>query len=173
MAARRTVVRSRGFRPSTSWSGVISTGYTTVNPSSKIEVAFFTGIDSDITIRRTRGLLSIASDQSAAIEETIGAFGACVISDHAQGVGISAMPDPANDISEDLWAVYVPFMQIGELSSVSGAESAMAYPFDSKAMRKLPTGYSYVFVLANNHPSHSLQFAVNIRVLASLTGTGR
>jgi hypothetical protein len=141
--------------------------------SSKVIVAaFVSGTDSELTIRRVRGTLSIATDQATADEQQIGSIGAGVFNTTAVTIGAASLPDPETDIGADIWSVYVPFIRKFEFITGAGFDPnlAMAYDLDSKAMRRMPTGYTFAFVLANAHATHGLLWAVNIRVLVSLTG---
>jgi len=62
------------------------------------------------TVVRTRGILSIQSDQAAAIENQFFAYGHCVVSDQATAIGVTAVPTPDTDDTSDLWFVYERLM---------------------------------------------------------------
>ena len=172
MAARRQFQRGRRpFRPGTGWAGLQSTVYTVVGGATKVLLATFVpapGEEAGVTVRRVRGLLSIVSDQAAAVESQFGVMGFGVFNDTAIAAGVASLPDPVTDVQDDIWFVYVPFLQETDQSAQVGSYAA-PYPFDSKAMRKVPQGYSVGVVLANAHATQSLKFAVNIRLLSSET----
>ena len=59
------------------------------------------------TVVRTRGLLTIWSDQVAVAESPQGIFGMIVVKDTAAQIGSTALPDPLNEVDDD-WYVYQP-----------------------------------------------------------------
>jgi len=170
MAARRQRTTRRGFRPSPSWAGVASAAYTVLPAASKVLVTSFVPTLTDVgeTVRRTRGHLSVGTDQAAAIEEQIGALGAGVFSDTAIAAGITALPDPITNIGDEFWFVYQPFIRKG-MDSSAAAPTFTEYMIDSKAMRKVPPGYSVAIIMANAHATFGLEWAVNLRILGSTT----
>ena len=149
-----------------SWARSTPTTQTTVPAANKIFAASATlsnpGIDE--TVRRTRGGIWIQSDQSAAIENQLGALGAIVITDQAASVGITAIPDPITDASDDGWFIWLPFNQSGDLSA---GRTGYWHEFDSKAMRKVSEGFQVAFVVANGSASNGLQFSLSFSLLAS------
>ena len=58
------------------------------------------------TVVRTRGFYHVRSDQNAADETYHAAIGACVVSDQAVAIGVTAVPTPNTDRASDLWFVY-------------------------------------------------------------------
>jgi len=67
------------------------------------------------------------------------AFGMCMVSSTAAGIGVTAVPGPITDIGWDGWFVY----EVGTLESASadvtvqpGNNTAQRIMIDSKAMRK-------------------------------------
>ena len=160
-------------RPSNrEWVSELTTSMVTLAPASKVLVTTFVlsnpGIDE--TVLRTVGGIAIASDQSAADEEQLGALGICVVTDRAITVGITAVLDPVTEADDDFWLLYVPFAQRTNLALTG--PSSVWYPFDSKGKRVLHNGYSLAVVVANASASFSIQFAMNIRELAMVRGTG-
>ncbi len=160
--------RGGGTRPPRrlGWSRLLASGMTTVPASSKVLLATATlsnpGIDE--TVRRTRGGIWIQSDQSAAIENQIGALGAIVVSERALVIGITAVPDPVTEKDDDGWFLWVPFAQSSDLTA---GRTGYWYEFDSKAMRKISEGFAIAFVAGNNSASNGLQVALIFSVLAS------
>ena len=94
----------------------------------------------DLTIVRTRGqlLLQLVS-ASARGEGFRWAFGMCIVSQNAAGVGVTAVPDPLADIAWDGWFVF----ETGHLDAIDATPDpaspgvAQVIVIDSKAMRKL------------------------------------
>ena len=171
MARQRRIVSGRRRAANCSWSGVGSTAFTTVAASTSVVVGSFTlfsaGIDE--TVLRSVGVLSIGSDQSAAIEAQVGAFGMIVVSDAALAAGIASLPTPVTEIDNDGWLLYVPFAQ--QTERALGSPSSVEYHFDSKAKRVVEGGSVIAIVLENSHATHGLQFALVMRMLSMVRGT--
>jgi len=178
--ARRTVVRSFGARGRvgaprlTEWFGssnALVDDFTTVAANTLVLVTNFpaaVGGSPDKlpgTIIRTRGVLSIGSDQGAALEVQTGALGGAIVTEAAFTAGGAALPDPVSDSSAGFWFLYEPFAQknFNNLSIPT-----QLYTFDSKAMRKIEPGEMAVFMLVNAHATHGLTFLLNIRMLIKL-----
>ena len=94
------------------------------------------------TVVRTRGVLTVWSDQVAVSEAPQGIFAAIVVKNSAVAIGATAMSDPLNEAGDD-WYVYEPF-QIPAMRQTTNnlfTEYVFAqYVIDSKAMRKIDTG---------------------------------
>ncbi len=170
--ARRGPRFSRTERQPTNWSRVVETAMVIVPPASKVLmhnlVLSNPGINE--TVRRTRGLLLVNSDQISVQEEQFGALGAMVVSDTAIAVGIASLPDPVTDKDDDGWMLWVPFLQV--TGSGGGAVQTAnpglnRYDFDSKAMRKVQEGYGVVYVVANASASFSIEVGLTLSVLTS------
>ena len=145
---------------------------TAVPAASKVLIASFTNVgDQDLTVRRIRGLLTVASDQQAATELQLGAFGALVVTDAAVAVGITSIPDPVTEVADDMWMLYVHIGQQVRFGTAVGLEPhwVTQYVLDSKAMRKTPAGYSLAFVIANA-ASTGFNATLGVRILSSITG---
>ena len=120
------------------------------------------------TVRRTRGLLYIQSDQSASAEEQTGAMGFVVVTDLALAAGAASIPGPHTDSSDDGWFVWQPFMQAGlqqPLSAVHGT----GYDFDSKAMRRVQEGSGIAVMVENSHATFGLEVLIGFGLLSSLS----
>ncbi len=137
MAQRRNARRQRGggYRPPTEWTQLNQTAETAVAGGAKVLVgSFFT--DGPTTVRRTRGLISWVSDQVAAIELPMGAFGLCVVSDDAFAAGAASLPGPFTDAGSELWFVH-QYVYARNIASTAGIEAwPNQYVIDSSAMRK-------------------------------------
>ena len=169
----RRPMQRRGNRAPTQWTGFLTSAYAALAANSSVilgSVSVIVGQPAQ-TIRRIRGVLSIASDQSTADEQQIGALGCAVVTDAAIAVGITAMPDPFTDIDQDVWMLYEPFAQKFEFITGVGFESniATSYSIDNKAMRRVEDGQSLAFILSNAHATHGLLYSVNFRILHSAT----
>ncbi len=101
------------------------------------------------TVVRSRGMLSVRSDQIAATEDVIGAYGMAVVSTQASGIGVSAIPTPVTDDNSDLFLVFQAFMHSFHTDN-AGANHEPAgdiVMLESKAMRKVEEGNDLVTVV--------------------------
>ena len=175
MANRFRSPRGNRRTPNRGWSGLASTGFTTIAPSAKVLIGTFVlnnpGIDE--TILRSVGMLAVSSDQQAASEDIIGGFGMIFVTDLAAAAGIASIPDPITDIEDHGWFLYVPIVQSMAFQSSVGVnyDFGVQYPFDSKAKRKIEEGTSIAVVASNSSASFGFQVAVVLRILTQVTGT--
>ena len=138
--ARRRSFRSDAQRRKMSW-GVGPEG--TLSISASTSTVFATGAQiaiADMTLTRTRGeLLLFLQTASAALSGFQYAFGLCLVSQNAAGIGATAIPEPLTDLGWDGWF----FHHQGALKSPAttivsdlGAQ-VVRIPVDSKAQRKV------------------------------------
>ena len=172
---RRSFTRSQR-RPNRGWSGLVETVFTTVSANTKVLLGNFvpTNPGIDVTVLRTVGSISIRSDNFAASELQMGAFGLIMVTDIALAAGIASIPDPVSNPDDD-WFVYQGFQNSTLFSDATGivTQSAISYAFDSKAKRIVSgDGIAIAIVVANAQASHGLEAAVNLRILAQVRGTG-
>ena len=120
------------------------------------------------TITRTVGLLSVQSDQNAAIENPFGALGGLVVSEKAIATGFTAVPDPVTESDSDLWFLYQSFAAEGSASTNVG-RPVQEYLLDSRAQRKVQDGEEFAFVIANSSAADGLNFFLNLRILVKLS----
>jgi len=172
MAARRTnsrPVRS-GRRQPTNWARTTSVAPVALPAASKILLTTIVlsnpGIDE--TIRRTRGIIHINSDQGAAAENQTGAMGMVVVNDLAVAAGAASLPGPHTDSSDDGWFVWVPFMQETFAVTASGIHG-VTYEFDSKAMRRIEEGFSVAVMVENSNATAALEILIGFSLLSSLS----
>ncbi len=118
------------------------------------------------TVRRTRGVVSVASDQGAAIEDQLGALGLVVVSDLALAAGAASIPGPGTDASDDGWFVWRPFVQ---RSDSSNNRVSFIYEFDSKAMRRVEEGFGIAIMIENTSALHGIQISFALSMLTSLS----
>ena len=178
MAARshsRGVVTRGRSRPNISWSSFVNSSESVVAASTKVLLGSFTltaeGIDE--TQLRTRGMLSVRSDQIAASEAQLGAFGMIVVTDIALAAGAASIPGPGTDASDDGWFVWIPIVQFLQVASGVGFDPLMGtrYEIDSKAKRIIEGGKTVALMVENVHATHAFAITVALRVLSQVRGT--
>jgi len=160
--------RRRSFPPKKivnyTWSTFVMPADLTVPTESKILLgSFFPGTAFEETLVRTRGVLSIGSDQAAASEEQVGAFGLIRITDAAFAIGITAIPGPVTDGDDDGWVVWVPFSQ--HSTKIPSGIPSVQYTIDSKAQRIVREGQRLAVVL-ENFGDFGLDVSVSMRALS-------
>ena len=125
------------------------------------------------TIIRTIMHVSLKSDQTGAIENYDAAIGACVVSDQASAIGVTAVPTPFTDLGSDLFF----FHQIIDGSflfldatgaSQSNVQPAGGMTFESRAMRKVELGQDLIFVMETSTVSSGAIMYSAGRVLIKL-----
>ncbi len=93
---------------------VSAAAYTNVPAASAVLLVRFSAAAlanvSPGTIVRTRGVISILSDQEAAIESFFGAFAIGIVSDRSAAAGVGSLPIPITSINDDRWFVWQTFM---------------------------------------------------------------
>ena len=162
-------------RPNRSWSASVLNSFTAVPAASKVLLGSFTLSNTNIdeTILRSVGVLGITSDQQAASEVQMGAFGIIPVSDAALAIGITAIPGPFTDGADDGWFLYVPIVQAMEFGTAVGLHPdwAQRYPFDSRAKRVVHEGQSLAIVVENSNGTHGFEAMFQMRLLSMVTGT--
>ncbi len=135
------VLRGGGPRRETVWIGITEAQNTIVAASTALISSSLNAAALALrpfTVVRTRGILSIDSDQIAASERTGYAFALAVVSDQAAAIGVSAVPTPITDRGSDLFFVYEEMFGHFERGDNTGFQvNEQVYRFDSKAMRKV------------------------------------
>ena len=166
--------RFRRSGPTRIWTGTGASVYTTVLAATKVLLGSFTSTANiDETVLRCVGAFAVKSDQDAASEDQLGAFGLCVVTDRAVAIGFTAVPGPVTNIADDVWSTYMTIAQSFEFQSAVGVNPDMAqlYHFDSRAKRKIPDGYSLAVMVENAHATHGFEIALTVRVLSMIPGT--
>ena len=151
-------------RPKLNWNRVTDNNFTTLALSTKlVTTLLIPGINERLTVLRMRGVLSIVSDQSAATENQVGAFGAVVITDQASTIGATAIPGPVTDGNADNWPLFLAFQQT-QIAAVSNQ-----WMIDTKGKRKIPNGTQLAFVIENASSVFGLRFALALSILTMRT----
>ena len=148
----RSSFRPRSVRRKTAWIPGPD-GTDTLSAAGRFVFPTITQILIDgITIVRTHGecLIHLNSVVSALDGFTNVAFGMCIVSENAAGVGVTAIPAPFSDQGWDGWFVYWTgsLIALTATESFGNAGSSMIrLPIDSKAMRKIKSTDFIVGVL--------------------------
>ena len=121
------------------------------------------------TIVRTRGILYIRSDQTAASENQVLSYGEIVVTDQAVAIGVTAVPTPATDSGSSF---HVYENMIGRFEFVSGVgfegNEGQTLLFDSKAMRKVEEGQDLIAVAEADGISDGITLTSFSRTLIKL-----
>ena len=93
----------------------------------------------DLTIVRTRGQLLVVMREGSSVNAVMNyAFGMCVVSQNAAGIGITAVPTPFTDIAWDGWFLHTQGVVHKMVAADTGSpDSIDRVNIDSKAMRKI------------------------------------
>ena len=169
--ARRRRGFVRGPRRAVDWSASsVLAAPVTVPGASAVLIETFQPIAGGETVIRTRGMLGWESDQTAATERQIGAFGICVVTQQATTVGITAIPHPATDAAWGGWLYHTFFFSEFRLTTAAGFESNFlnSMVIDSKAMRKVDEDERLVVVVENTHATQSFLFFNSERFLTKV-----
>jgi len=146
MARKSGFVRRAGrMVRETSWVRILPTDTTLATASAG---ALFTGFSAatlalrPFTIIRTRGFVSLRSDQQAVTEIQNAILAMAVVSDQALAIGVSAVPLPSSDGDSDLFFVYEELMSSLRFIDATGIvePNNLFSKFDSKAMRRVEEG---------------------------------
>ena len=168
---RRNFSGPRGARRATSWAGTVdaSVGFTGAAASAKV-LLLVADHTEPVTIVRTRGLVTVKTDQFAASEDQVGALGMAVVNTTASTLGATGVPGPMTDPSSELWYVYEMFGNTFQLGSAVGfrPDQGISRDIDSKAMRKVDEGQSQVIVWENGIDGNATSVLVNLRTLFKL-----
>ncbi len=173
MARARQISRARSQKRKSIWFdfavGPVTLAANALTIASSLTAEGFDEIP--LTVVRTRGLITIWSDQTAASEIVEGIYGTIVVKNTAVLIGASAVPDPLNEASDD-WFTYQP-MHSGATRQVGGAGSfnevtKTEYAFDSKAMRKVDFGDDIVHMIRNTSGTDGLIFLLTGRMFVKL-----
>ena len=123
-----------------------------------------------LTLIRTRGRVLLKSDQLAINEQQQCLVGVAVVTQAALTLGVTAMPDPATDADGGMWQTYEPLFNVFDFQSAVGFQSdgGRVYEIDSKAMRKIDTGFALVLMVTNPSAGAGIQFAHDLRFLFKL-----
>ena len=117
----------------------------------------------DSTIVRTRGEVLFAGDQLTVNEFPVGALGIKLQNERARVAGVASVPLPLSDPDQD-WFVWQGL--VAQVTGSSGAQTAVVYKIDSKAMRKIKGQDSLITVIENASALHgaAVTFALHFLI---------
>ncbi len=168
-------LRSRGARPNRSWSFSQSTAYVAVAAATKVLIGSFTLSNDSIdeTVLRLVGGISVKSDQVAASEAQIGAWGMIPVTDLAAAAGAASIPGPVTDGGDDGWFVHQSFAYFYQVTGGLTADANQAHwmPVDSRAKRIVGEGTSLAIMVENAHATQAFDVAISTRLLSMVRGT--
>ncbi len=158
----RTVVRRGTF-----WGrSPANTGLRTLAAGSAVIEASAVPVIEGETIIRTRGFISVKSDQTGAVENGPGALGFCVVSNEAFAAGVGALPTPFTDQDSDIWMVHQYFNWDMESAGATVVVPQLErFEFDSKAMRKMENGSTLAVMIENGSGGAGLSYYIHFAVL--------
>ncbi len=112
-------------------------------------------------------MVAVATDQLAASERVIGAFGLCVVSQEAAAAGAASIPGPFTEAESDLWFVHQYLYSSMVFGDATGFRKLdQQYEIDSKAMRKV-TEEEVVAIMIENGTTTGLNWWLGFRTLTS------
>ncbi len=168
MARRRDFVRGAvaiGKRRETTWFQFLPAEVTVASGANLIFSLNAAALAlRPFTIVRSHFMISLKSDQSAAIERQEGAVGLAVVSDQAVAVGITAVPTPITEMGSNLWLLH-QLIYADESSLTDRTRPQMNIEVDSKAMRKVEVGSDLIVVVEITSASNGAIFIVGGRML--------
>ena len=156
MAVRTAVVvRPRSQKRKTFWIGLGGvTSSTVIAASTTLLHASLNAAALNLrpfTVVRSVGSVWVSSDQTAASELILGAFGNAVMDDRAVAVGVTAVPRPYTDISDSDWFQWGSFTDRFTFKDATGfaGTQVMRTDWDQKGQRKVSIGNDIVQVIQN------------------------
>ena len=170
--ARKYIHRNLKSRRETLWIGG-SESDDGIGAAAAVLVAGFNAAALALrpfTIVRTRGVISVRSDQVSAGENQFVQYGMSVVSDQAFAIGVTAVPTPFTDQGSDLFFVHEMIANRFEFITGVGFYSVgnRAHYFDSKAMRKVNDDESLAVVKETTTASLGASVYDSFRMLVKL-----
>ena len=131
--------RTSGQRCKVSWAGGPRGVFQNVTAAqvTLFAVGSQANVD-DLTLVRIRGELLVQISNASAVNSGFQwAFGMCVVSENAFGIGATAIPAPFTDIAWDGWMVHLQGSNFYDtLDLTANLADTVRVVIDSKAMRK-------------------------------------
>ena len=137
--SRGSRFHSRPQRRAVSWSFGPAGAISSTASSAAVFPLSAQALIDDLTVVRMRGSLTFITSLPSSSAFMTYAFGLCIVSENAAGIGVTAIPQPLDDIGWDGWFYHRQGIAgaDGQSSGSAGAATASGFQFDSKAMRKM------------------------------------
>jgi len=153
-----------------SWTGTTTASLIVVAPLTKVFLGSFALVTPfEETVVRARGVMFINSDQSAGVEQQLGAFGLIRVTNLAVAAGAASIPGPSTDITNDGWLLWQGIAQQGVVA-LAHLGGGMLYHLDSKAQRIVREGQSIAMMVENTHATHTFTIGITFRLLSRFRG---
>ena len=122
---------------------------------------------SPFTIVRSHFMALIKSDQAAAIETQVGAWGMAVVTQQAAAIGITAVPTPITDLGSESFFLHQLVMAHHQ-EITDRAEPVGVFATDSKAMRKVTESDTMVITIEASTAGQGFDMILGGRFLLKL-----
>ena len=160
--------RSGKIRPNYWTASATDTDTTALAAATAFQDQIGTVVDIEGgTVVRTRGIFSVASDQSAGNEFPFGAFGMTIVSEEAAAAGILSVPTAYADADDDRFFLH-GFWAVGlRVATAVGFQSDVFshWHFDSKAQRKVSASDVVSVTVENASATDGALYIINFRML--------
>ena len=134
-------------RRKTEWSGPAAQGFQAVATTGAI-LLDSQQFQSTVTMVRTRGMVTIRPETSAADLEIVGAIGVALVSNEAFLAGIASIPEPFTDAEWGGWLLWRSFNYFVDFSDATGVGYPnWSFEIDGKAMRKIAPNDTMVTIV--------------------------
>ncbi len=172
--ARRSglVLRGGRNRRETVWFGGTDQNTTLVAGANPVALTSLNSLAlafRPFTVIRTRGVMTVRTDQQASSEVQHVYYGAAVVSDQAVAIGITALPTPRTDNSSDLWFMFemvAAGMRFGDATGF--ADLGTERIIDSRAMRKVEDGQDIITAIESGVTGAGSLVSTFVRFLVKL-----
>ena len=166
------ILRAGGKKRLSSWISIAVSNDTIATASTAVLIATANAALKALmpfTIVRTRGILSVRSDQQSASETFHAILGMSVVQAQATAIGVTAVPTPATDDGSDSFYVYEEVT--GRIDFTTGVGFRLMDRvrwYDSKAMRKVVQDQDVAVVLETSASSSGASILHHGRFLIKL-----
>ncbi len=159
-----------GVRRLTAWSATApETQWIALAAGTSVIDSTFTTAAGSVTVVRSRGLLSVVTDQEAADEQPFGAVGIAIVSDQAVAAGVGSVPSPYTEPESDFWLLHQFWSAEARIGDGTGfARLSQVFELDSKAMRKVSDDETLILMMENGNATDGILYRLDMRFLVKL-----
>ncbi len=168
--ARRFNVRTRAPRRLTRWAVTQIESPVTVAANAAVLLASLNAAALALlpfTIVRMRGMIFCSTDQATALEDYGGVFAQVHTTQRATAAGIGSIDNPISDGDSGNFIMYEPVYGKAFITATGATQTQVAFPYDSKAMRKLEVEDDLAIVF-ESFPDFGVDVAIVGRFLIKL-----